>query len=136
MEDVRKKVEVRDTEGKGKGQRAKVKSSKGKDTRLLIGTLSSPGVSSYVAVYNPRMAAFRRSTGVVVCLIGLVVLAGCRSREVEKDLIITDVRTGWYDVGIVDGMNKLVPSITLKLKNISSEPICPRADQRRVPAGR
>ena len=69
------------------------------------------------------MAAFRRSTGVVVCLIGLVVLAGCSSREVEKDLTITEVRTGWYDVGIVDGMNKLVPSITLKLKNVSSEPI-------------
>jgi len=50
-------------------------------------------------------------------------VAGCRSREVEKDLTITDVHSGWYDAGIVDGQNKLVPSITLKLRNISSEPI-------------
>ena len=58
-----------------------------------------------------------------VCLLCAAVLTGCRSREVEKDLTITDVHTGWYDVGIVDGMNKLVPSISLKLKNVSKEPI-------------
>ena len=62
----------------------------------------------------PRLAA---------CLVCAVLVAGCQSREVEKDLTITDVRTGWYDVGIVDGMNKIVPSITFKLKNVSSESI-------------
>ena len=31
--------------------------------------------------------------------------------------------TGWYDAGIVEGKNKLVPSISLKLRNKSSEPI-------------
>jgi hypothetical protein len=57
------------------------------------------------------------------CLAALV-SAGCmRSRAVEKDLRIVDVRTGWYDVGVVDGRNKLVPSITLKLQNVSNEPI-------------
>ena len=45
---------------------------------------------------------------------------GCQSREVEKDLQITDVRTGWYDAGIVeDGKNKLVPSVAFKLRNVS-----------------
>jgi hypothetical protein len=57
------------------------------------------------------------------CLLCVAVLTGCQSREVEKDLAITEVHTGWYDVGIVDGMNKLVPSISLKLKNVSKEPI-------------
>jgi hypothetical protein len=58
-----------------------------------------------------------------ICL-GIVLLAaGCRSREVEKDLAITDIHTGWYDVGVVNGQNKLVPSITLRLKNVSAEPI-------------
>jgi hypothetical protein len=57
------------------------------------------------------------------CLLCVAVLTGCSPREVEKDLAITDVHTGWYDVGIVDGMNKLVPSISLKLKNVSKEPI-------------
>ena len=54
---------------------------------------------------------------------GVVLLTGCQSRQVEKDLAITDVHTGWYDAGIVDGQNKLVPSITLKLKNVSGEAI-------------
>ena len=31
----------------------------------------------------------------------------------------TDVVTGWYDEGIVDGKNKLVPSVSLKLRNKS-----------------
>jgi hypothetical protein len=57
------------------------------------------------------------------CL-GLVLLvAGCRAREVEKDLTLTDIQTGWYDAGVVDGQNKLVPSITLRLQNVSAEPI-------------
>ena len=58
-----------------------------------------------------------------LCLVAALLIAGCRSREVEKDLLITDVHTGWYDAGIVGGQNKLVPSISLKLQNRSSEPI-------------
>ncbi len=51
-------------------------------------------------------------------------LAGCGSRDVEKDLKIVDVHTGWYDAGIVEGrQNKLVPSISLKLQNVSPEDI-------------
>ena len=57
------------------------------------------------------------------CVFIALLVAGCASREVEKDLAITDVHTGWYDAGIVGGQNKLVPSITLKLKNVSAEQI-------------
>ena len=71
-----------------------------------------------MAVYNSRMIP-----RLAVCLVCAVLVAGCQSREVEKDLAIIDVRTGWYDVGIVEGLNKIVPSITFKLKNVSSEPI-------------
>lgn len=60
---------------------------------------------------------------VTLAAVLVLLLAGCSSREVEKDLAVTEVHTGWYDAGIVDGQNKLVPSITLKLKNVSSEPI-------------
>jgi hypothetical protein len=57
-------------------------------------------------------------------LLVAVIAAGCTPREVEKDLQVTDVRTGWYDAGIVeDGKNKLVPSATFRLKNVSSEDI-------------
>jgi hypothetical protein len=59
----------------------------------------------------------------VVCLGVILFVAGCRSREVEKDLAITDIHSGWYDVGVVDGQNKLVPSISLRLQNVSSESI-------------
>ena len=69
-------------------------------------------------VYNSAMV-----TRLTLCLGVLVCLAGCRSREVEKDLVITDTHTGWYDVGVVNGQNKLVPSITLRLQNVSSESI-------------
>jgi len=59
----------------------------------------------------------------VLCLGLAVLLVGCRSREVEKDLKVTDVHTGWYDMGVVDGQNKLVPSISLRLQNVSDESI-------------
>ncbi len=51
--------------------------------------------------------------------------AGCGSQvEVEKVLQVTDVRSGWYDAGIqADGQNKLVPSVSLKFRNISDAPI-------------
>jgi hypothetical protein len=56
-------------------------------------------------------------------ILSALVATGCRARIVEKDLRITDVRTGWYDAGIVDGKNKLVPSVTFRIQNISQEPI-------------
>ena len=49
-------------------------------------------------------------------------IAGCgRDFEVEKVLKMTDVHTGWYDAGIYEGKNKLVPSVSLKLQNVSSD---------------
>ena len=50
---------------------------------------------------------------------------GCsRAVDVERVIKITDVHTGWYDAGLqADGKNKLVPSISLKLQNVSEEPV-------------
>jgi len=57
-------------------------------------------------------------------LLATLVLIGCESREVEKDLRIVGVNTGWFDAGIIGGgMNKLVPSISLELENISDRDI-------------
>jgi hypothetical protein len=69
-------------------------------------------------MYNSAML-----TRLTLCLGIVLLVAGCRAREVEKDLAVTDIHSGWYDVGVVDGQNKLVPSITLRLQNVSSEPI-------------
>ena len=44
---------------------------------------------------------------------------GCNRVDPITALEPTDVVTGWYDEGIVDGKNKLVPSVSLKLRNTS-----------------
>ena len=57
-------------------------------------------------------------------LLAAFLLTACESREVEKDLRVVDVHTGWYDVGVQqNGENKLVPSISLGLENISDREI-------------
>jgi hypothetical protein len=63
-------------------------------------------------------------TRALCCLATLTLLGGCvRSRDVQKDLKILEVRTGWFDAGIVEGKNKLVPSISLKIENVSPDDI-------------
>ena len=57
----------------------------------------------------------------------LLPLAACgrsgATQDITKLLAVTDVKTGWYDAGIENGKNKLVPTIILTLKNVSSEPV-------------
>src|SRR4051812_40250651 len=61
---------------------------------------------------------------VVIATTAALFLAGCGHQfDVEKVVKLTDVHTGWYDAGIQDGKNKLVPSISLKLENISDQPV-------------
>jgi hypothetical protein len=50
---------------------------------------------------------------------------GCGGPPVDltKGLEIVDASAGWYDSGPVSGQNKLVPSITFKLKNVSDQPL-------------
>jgi hypothetical protein len=41
--------------------------------------------------------------------------------DLTKGLQVVDVSTGWWDAGVVDGQNKLVPSVTFKFKNVSDQ---------------
>src|SRR5436190_23086432 len=41
--------------------------------------------------------------------------------DLTKGLQVLDVSTGWVDAGIVDGQNKLVPSVAFSLKNVSDQ---------------
>jgi hypothetical protein len=60
-----------------------------------------------------------RSASLVVLL--ALVCAGCGPGvDLTKALRVLDVSTGWFDAGVVDGKNKLVPSLAFKLKNESS----------------
>jgi len=55
----------------------------------------------------------------------LALSIGC-NRHIDPTTVLEahDVITGWYDAGLVEGqMNKLVPSISLKLRNKSSDPV-------------
>ncbi len=36
--------------------------------------------------------------------------------DLKQTTQITDVSTGWFDAGIVDGKNKLIPSVTFRIK--------------------
>jgi len=60
-------------------------------------------------------------------LLGLVLmpafaLAGCSpSVDVGKTIHVAQVTTGWFDAGIVNGENKLVPSATFSVTNTGTE---------------
>jgi len=59
----------------------------------------------------------------LACIVLLGVLtAGCGPQvDLTKFLEIKDVTTSWWDMGVVDGQNKLVPMITFKLANNSDQ---------------
>ena len=61
----------------------------------------------------------------VVLLLASVVSISCGASEsAVAALEPIDVVTGWFDAGIIEGgKNKLVPSVSLKLRNKSEEPI-------------
>jgi hypothetical protein len=61
----------------------------------------------------------------VFLLLATVALSACTTRAIDlpKALEITDVETGYFDVGIVDGKNKIVPTISIRLKNRDSLPV-------------
>ncbi len=84
----------------------------------------SPAVPlAYNAVMRPSPRFLIPAAVAVLGCLCLAALGCTRTREVEKDLKLTDVSTGWYDVGVVNGQNKIVPSITLQLQNVSKEDI-------------
>src|SRR5262245_31515216 len=41
--------------------------------------------------------------------------------DLTKGITINVLKTGWWDAGIVNGQNKLVPSITFTLTNVSDQ---------------
>ena len=53
-----------------------------------------------------------------ILLVALALLvAGCgKPVDLKQALQVTDISTGWYDAGIVDGRNKVVPNVTFSLK--------------------
>lgn len=59
--------------------------------------------------------------GCLLLLLGLASAACGPSVDLTKGLQVQDVSTGWFDAGIVNGQNKLVPSIAFTVKNVSDQ---------------
>ncbi len=61
----------------------------------------------------------------VVALLAMLPAAACgRDVDLSKTFAVTDVHSGWYDAGIVEGQkNKIVPSISFRLHNRSSDTV-------------
>ncbi|MCC7124438.1 MAG: hypothetical protein IT178_06295 [Acidobacteria bacterium] len=67
-----------------------------------------------------------RAPHMLLALVVLAATAGAacnRNMDPVASLEPIDVVTGWFDAGIVEGKNKLVPSVTLKLRNKAGESI-------------
>jgi hypothetical protein len=58
----------------------------------------------------------------VLGLVAALSAAGCGSSvDIKSALQVELVSTGWFDAGIVNGKNKLVPAVSFRLKNTSNQ---------------
>jgi hypothetical protein len=63
-----------------------------------------------------------RAPARLLLLLAVVWSASCGPAvDLTKGLQLDVVTTGWYDLGIVNGQNKLVPAATFTLKNLSDQ---------------
>lgn len=59
---------------------------------------------------------------ILLAVLVAALAAGCGPKvDLVQGLQVVDVSTGWFDAGIVEGQNKIVPSISFALKNVSSQ---------------
>ena len=64
----------------------------------------------------------RRYLSLACVAVAALAAASCAPPvDLTKNLQVLDVSTGWFDAGIVNGQNKLVPTISFKLKNLSDQ---------------
>lgn len=61
--------------------------------------------------------------GLAAVLASALFVLGCGGPPVDltQALQINIVETGWYDAGVVDGKNKLVPTVSFTVKNVSDQ---------------
>jgi hypothetical protein len=67
------------------------------------------------------MSARRSAAFVCFCLMPLLAGACGRPVDLKQAVQVTDVSGGWFDAGVQNGKNKLVPSVTFKLKKNSAD---------------
>ena len=72
-------------------------------------------------MYNRHMRTWLVGRTLLAGTIALLLAACTPSHDLQKDIELVEVSTGWYDTGGADGMNKIVPTVTLRIRNKSSE---------------
>jgi hypothetical protein len=63
---------------------------------------------------------------ILLTVLFCVVSAGCGSsaqQPITKLVEPAEIKTGWFDAGVENGKNKLVPTVMLTLRNVSREPV-------------
>ena len=65
------------------------------------------------------MRSLIRLTAAALFVSVTIVSSGCGVPDIDlaKAIKVGDVTTGWFDAGIVDGKNKLVPSVSFTVTN-------------------
>lgn len=64
-----------------------------------------------------------RATSCLTLFLALVA-AGCGPTvDLKTALQVEEVSTGWTDLGVISGQNKIVPTVTFKFRNVSSQPL-------------
>ena len=67
------------------------------------------------------MRVTARGLAAVLACVLFVSACGGPPVDLKQALQIDIVATGWYDAGIVDGKNKLVPTVSFTVKNLSDQ---------------
>ena len=67
--------------------------------------------------------AVHRTVGVL--LVGLLACACAGSIDLKQSLQVTDLSSGWLDAGVVDGKNKLVPTVSFRIRKNTDREIRP-----------
>jgi len=77
------------------------------------------------AMPRPNRIARLLVTAVAPAFVMAALTSACSAAEPEvgRALKVTDVVTGWFDAGIVKGQNKLVPTISFRVKNVAGQSI-------------
>jgi hypothetical protein len=57
----------------------------------------------------------RRPLGSLLALLPVLAVACTSNVDLKQALEVTDASGGWYDAGIVEGKNKIVPTVTFRL---------------------
>src|SRR3954464_9876867 len=67
----------------------------------------------------------RRSSLALVLVVPLLLAACSKPVDLKQGLQVTDLSGGYHDAGFVDGRNKIVPSLTFRIKKSTDDSLRP-----------